>query len=768
MISTRVIPCFVLGLLVCCGGQTAAPSNVTNAHNMTRILTILEGTINHLPSLVFKLMKDQIPGNSTCSQDSRSVLTGLQNFEMWALEMFDSSGKLQKNILQGTVIFLGNYDKCMEINHVMVGNNGHEIRGSYAKISIKLPNLSSMKALSHLRWDLCVPKSCAKENLTAVLNASELGRLGLAISSVQFVEPLSMEADTGAIVSIVVLSVFGLLCLVGTTFDLGQERYALRLKNKKITNNPDILQNGNKDIVLKDKDAEKIPSDNKTSHLNTTVIANGGNDGCLKIEVESNGKANPDTTVIISADIISSDKGVQETKVVGPSKDTPPQPRAKKNGLCVQMLLTFSIYRNGKRILDCSAPSGTLTCLHGIRVLSMCWVILSHFLELLGGVAENKKEYVSRMQTFGFQFIINGTLSVDTFFVLSGLLVAYLFLRDCSRMGGKVSGKQMGLYYFHRYWRLTPLYAFVLLFYAHLAKYLIDGPMVPGSADEDAQNCKDNWWTNLLYINNLYKSERNAMCMRWSWYLANDMQFYIIGPLALIPLALGHRVVGFVVLAVLLAIQYITTGYTAWDIHFKGIFQRTGSGMSFNADYFNIVYVKPYTRVGVYAIGLALGYLIHKKKGKKLSKLFVFSGSVVAAALGLLATYITYDCYRKNGHAWSEDTFIAQETLYRPAFALALSWMILLCVNGYGGFVNTILSWNAWIPLSRLTYAAYLVHLIIVTSEIGSIRSLPYADMYYIINGYIGVVAVTYAVSFIASVIYEAPCLGLEKIFIKK
>ncbi|XP_055956916.1 nose resistant to fluoxetine protein 6 [Patella vulgata] len=103
--------------------------------------------------------------------------------------------------------------------------------------------------------------------------------------------------------------------------------------------------------------------------------------------------------------------------------------------------------------------------------------------------------------------------------------------------------------------------------------------------------------------------------------------------------------------------------------------------MSFNADYFNIVYVKPYTRVGVYAIGLALGYLIHKKKGKKLSKVFVFSGSVIAGVLG---------------------------------------------------FVNTILSWNAWIPLSRLTYAAYLIHLIILTSEIGSIRSLPYADMYYI------------------------------------
>ena len=42
------------------------------------------------------------------------------------------------------------------------------------------------------------------------------------------------------------------------------------------------------------------------------------------------------------------------------------------------------------------------------------------------------------------------------------------------------------------------------------------------------------------------------------------------------------------------------------------------------------------------------------------------------------------------------------------------------------GFVNTLLSWKAIIPLSRLTYCAYLVHLVVMDTYFLSKRSLTY------------------------------------------
>ena len=44
----------------------------------------------------------------------------------------------------------------------------------------------------------------------------------------------------------------------------------------------------------------------------------------------------------------------------------------------------------------------------------------------------------------------------------------------------------------------------------------------------------------------------------------------------------------------------------------------------------------------------------------------------------------------------------------------------------FTGFVNTILSWSALVPLSRLTYCIYLVHIMILDNYIYNLQSLVY------------------------------------------
>ena len=34
--------------------------------------------------------------------------------------------------------------------------------------------------------------------------------------------------------------------------------------------------------------------------------------------------------------------------------------------------------------------------------------------------------------------------------------------------------------------------------------------------------------------------------------------------------------------------------------------------------------------------------------------------------------------------------------------------------QGYGGVVNSFLSWSFWAPLSRLTYSCYLIHIDVI------------------------------------------------------
>ncbi|GBO13644.1 Nose resistant to fluoxetine protein 6 [Araneus ventricosus] len=196
---------------------------------------------------------------------------------------------------------------------------------------------------------------------------------------------------------------------------------------------------------------------------------------------------------------------------------------------CKPFFNCFCVFTNGEKILNVASSEGQLPSLHGIRFLSMSWVILCHSYAFLGMIARNMAETIQFVDHWFLQIILNGFYSVDSFFLLSGFLVAYLFFQQCAKSNGKIPWVY---FYVHRYIRLTPVYAIVILFYTFINPYLADGPSWPDT-DYD-KNCHENWWWNLLYINNFQAIA--GQCLGWSWYLANDMQFYVISPLFLITL----------------------------------------------------------------------------------------------------------------------------------------------------------------------------------------------------------------------------------------
>ena len=50
------------------------------------------------------------------------------------------------------------------------------------------------------------------------------------------------------------------------------------------------------------------------------------------------------------------------------------------SGKVEKTILAFSLYSNGKRLLDTRQPPGAITCINGIRFFSMSWVVLGHCL----------------------------------------------------------------------------------------------------------------------------------------------------------------------------------------------------------------------------------------------------------------------------------------------------------------------------------------------------------------------------------------------------
>lgn len=60
--------------------------------------------------------------------------------------------------------------------------------------------------------------------------------------------------------------------------------------------------------------------------------------------------------------------------------------------------------------------------------------------------------------------------------------------------------------------------------------------------------------------------------------------------------------------------------------------------------------------------------------------------------------------------------------LHRLGWSFATSWILLSSVLGYAGPLKNILSSRALVPLSRLTYCAYLSNGLVELYQAGSIR----------------------------------------------
>lgn len=88
--------------------------------------------------------------------------------------------------------------------------------------------------------------------------------------------------------------------------------------------------------------------------------------------------------------------------------------------------------------------------------------------------------------------------------------------------------------------------------------------------------------------------------------------------------------------------------------------------------------------------------------------------SLYSLPICLASCCIMYHCRIKIPIYFTLYTFWLQAALGHTAWGIALSWITVACCCGYGGPLNCLFSFRGFLPLSRLTYCAYLIHPVIM------------------------------------------------------
>lgn len=182
-----------------------------------------------------------------------------------------------------------------------------------------------------------------------------------------------------------------------------------------------------------------------------------------------------------------------------------------------------------------------------------------------------------------------------------------------------------------------------------------------------------------------------------------DFQFYILGPFILIAL-INRKLIGLAFNFLILVTSLITTAVIIGQNKYPptsivGVTDSTGP-------YYTDVYIKPWTRIGPFCIGVFYGYIIKKHRSSikipKAINLLLWAVSLTTIGVLLFFTKYWYD-----GNPWTEAQAIAYGTLARPVWGLCWGYIILACATGHGGVINSILSWPALQPFAKLRYSIH-------------------------------------------------------------
>jgi len=175
-----------------------------------------------------------------------------------------------------------------------------------------------------------------------------------------------------------------------------------------------------------------------------------------------------------------------------------------------------------------------LSAVNGVRTLSLLGIILGHTVTYMIPVGFANDDAIlpptGAFSQWHFQLVPASEFAMDSFLVLSGFLAAIALMRHMARSPeGRLTCGTFVYACLHRAVRLLPSLGLVIALYLFVVPQLSSGPFW-GQLDQFTANCSQWWWANVLFVNNIvpYTNNFASMCMGWTFYIAMDMQLFVL------------------------------------------------------------------------------------------------------------------------------------------------------------------------------------------------------------------------------------------------
>ncbi|XP_042905028.1 nose resistant to fluoxetine protein 6 [Parasteatoda tepidariorum] len=701
-------------LMVSC---VSSEGNVTDGAEEDPVETFEQAEKNlkaDVGNVIKKLLPHLLRGGSEakisgpCTSSIMKIIGGVRQLKEWALRFIDATGKIPSGILEGTSVSLGDYDECLDIE---VGKKD---------VQPKKPDDVLF------RGQYCLLENHRPESIQRAIDDFQNGNKETPISKTKTFLNMLVKYKH----------------LTNSTFKLG--------------------------ICVPSKCTEE----DVRNILSSETLRPIGKIEVSYCEVkEEKEKTNGELILLCVVGIFVI------FMIVGTVLDMyfrlineSTQKEKTKPLTCLQKVISnSSIYGNAIKVLSTKNYHENLSCLCAIRPIVVILIIYGHtygHLNILHFQKFSKAVNFTRFfESFFFSGIANASVGVDTISFLAAVTITYngwRYLQEKEK--AKFSLIKV---FFLRYFRLSSAQLVTTILFL-LFPLLGSGPLWHGYTGQPLEMCRKNWWMNFLYINNFMKS--TEICLYHTWILALVMQLTLLGVIITWVLKKSSK---FGTLLMILIIISGIVGVGAMTI----IHQLPGSLAFFMHDHKSFpiawrdIYLLPYDHMGPFCIGLSVGYFLALKKDKleisKLTSMFLWClslGCNIAVMFGL------YGYRHGDKMNLSLSTFYA--VMNRNVWALGIGWIVIACTTHHAGPVSRVLKAKIFVPLDRLCYLAYLLHIPIMFFHSGVTRDtwfMGHLEMFFLSIAYS---FVSFLCAFFVYIFFASPYFALEEhilsLFIRK
>ncbi|XP_070509072.1 regulator of hypoxia-inducible factor 1-like [Chironomus tepperi] len=366
-----------------------------------------------------------------------------------------------------------------------------------------------------------------------------------------------------------------------------------------------------------------------------------------------------------------------------------------------KIISTFSIKENFKEFTNLTPEKGSITCLNGIRAISIFLIMFYHFVSLRINFAFRDGQNLSEL---GDRFLVRSTgslsIAVDAFFVMSGALVSKSVTRQLDT--GRLNIWKL---YIQRYFRITPTVAITIMNIIAISNFFYR--MVPYTFENNmGTSCEQHWWEALLHIQ-VYTNPRD-ICVIHSWYLSADFQLFLIAPFLIImaykfPCKKLISLNFLILLSAFIIYRFyliINQSITVEDITvFRDIFGETEASF----------YYPTHVRGLPFLIGMLLGYLLKDDQFTIVNQ----KTTILICRSLLTFTIIFFLIYPIPLEPLSpliSHKFEVFLLIFGHFFwSIGISILIFSCHYGHCGFINQFLSSRVWTPIAKMGLSFYLI-----------------------------------------------------------